>query len=130
MPAHYLPINIKKDQYMIFGSTSKNISILTFLSLVIFFTYGIFNFSNFTLDNLLISLISFYILNIIGVWLTYHRYFSHRSFKFRNRIFEWIFTAIGVLTGRGSPISWVYLHRLHHKHSCLLYTSPSPRDRG
>lgn len=115
---------------MIFGSTSKNISMLTFLGLVIFSIYGIFNFTNFTLDNILISLASFYILNIMGIWLTYHRYFSHRSFKFRNRYFEWIFTAIGVLAGRGSPLGWAYLHRLHHRHSDTEKDPHSPLNIG
>lgn len=103
---------------------------LTFLGLVIFLIYGIFNFTNFTLDNILLSLVSFYILNIVGVWLTYHRYFSHKSFKFRNRFFEWIFTVIGMLAGRGSPIGWAYLHRLHHRHSDTEKDPHGPSNIG
>lgn len=115
---------------MIFGSTSRNITILTLASLIIAVFYGIFNFSIFTLDNILLSIISFYLLNIVGVWLTYHRYFSHRSFKFKNSFFEWVFMSIGILSSRGSPLGWAYLHRLHHRHSDTDKDPHSPYQVG
>ena len=30
----------------------------------------------------------------------------------------------------GTPIAWVFNQRRYEVPSCLLYTSPSPRDRG
>jgi stearoyl-CoA desaturase (delta-9 desaturase) len=42
-----------------------------------------------------------------------HRYYSHKGFKL-NSFVKWFFTAFAVLAGRGSPLGWVYIHRIHH----------------
>jgi stearoyl-CoA desaturase (delta-9 desaturase) len=42
-----------------------------------------------------------------------HRYYTHKSFKL-HPVVKWFFTVFAVLSGRGSPIGWVYIHRLHH----------------
>jgi stearoyl-CoA desaturase (delta-9 desaturase) len=34
-----------------------------------------------------------------------------------NSFFHWLLTFIAILTGRGSPLGWVYIHRLHHAFS-------------
>ena len=99
---------------MTFGSTSKNIGLLT-IFLFIGSVVGLF-FVDYTLTNILTMMISFYVLNILGIWMTLHRYYSHKSFEL-NIIFKWIFTIIAILTGRGSPLGWVYLHRKHHAYS-------------
>lgn len=110
---------------MIFGSTAKNINLLSLTMVAI--AYGLVSTKiNFSLYNISLSIISFYILNIMGVWMTLHRYYSHRSFEFRHRILENIFLFISILAGRGSPLSWVYIHRQHHAHSD---TDLNPRRR-
>jgi stearoyl-CoA desaturase (delta-9 desaturase) len=42
-----------------------------------------------------------------------HRYYTHKSFKLTDNC-KWLFTIFAVLAGRGSPLGWVYIHRLHH----------------
>ena len=40
---------------------------------------------------------------------------------------------LGILTGMIIPLSvfvWLYLSDKNKNETCLLYTSPSPRDRG
>ena len=112
---------------MTFGSTSRNINILTifvFINSVV----GLF-LVDYTLSNILIMLISFYVLNILGVWLTFHRYYSHKSFEL-NPILKWLFTIIALLSGRGSILGWVYLHRLHHAYSDQERDPHSPHNLG
>lgn len=112
---------------MTFGSTSRNIGLLTifvFISAVA----GLF-FVDYTLINLAIMLSSFYILNILGVWLTFHRYYSHKSFEM-NPTFKWIFSTLALLAGRGSILGWVYLHRLHHAYSDQEKDPHSPYNLG
>ena len=42
---------------------------------------------------------------------------SSKNFKFKNELLRKIFTVIAILAGRGSPLGWVYIHRLHHRHA-------------
>jgi len=112
---------------MIFGSTSRNINLLTifvFINSIV----GLF-FVDYTLSNILIMLISFYVLNILGVWMTMHRYYSHKSFEL-NPTLKWFFSIIALLTGRGSILGWVYLHRLHHAYSDESRDPHSPHNLG
>lgn len=112
---------------MTFGSTSRNISLLT---ICVFITsiVGLF-FVDYTLTNTLVMLASFYILNILGIWMTLHRYYSHKSFKL-NIVLKWLFSTIALLAGRGSIIGWVYLHRLHHAYSDEEKDPHSPHNLG
>ena len=73
---------------------------------------GLFYF-DFTAINIGLTIVSFYVYSILGFSMTLHRYYTHKTFKM-NFIFHWFFTFIAILTGRGSPLSWVYIHRLHH----------------
>ena len=74
-------------------------------------------------------LVSFYILNILGVWMTFHRYYSHKSFEMKP-VVKWFFSIIALLTGRGSILGWVYLHRLHHAYSDQERDPHSPHNLG
>jgi stearoyl-CoA desaturase (delta-9 desaturase) len=111
------------------GSSSRNVNLLT-LGITLGVIIGLFNLSMFTVTNLLLTLISFYILNILGNWMTLHRYFSHRSFEFKNDFLKYIFMALAILSGRGSPLGWAYLHRKHHAHSDSEQDPHSPKFLG
>ena len=91
--------------------------------------FGLFYF-DFTLTNILILIVSFYIYSIIGVSLTLHRYYSHKSFEFKYTWIKWVCTLIAILSGRGSPIGWVYVHRIHHAYSDTDKDPHSPKNLG
>lgn len=112
---------------MTFGSTSKNISILT-IAVFVGSIAGLF-FVDYTTTNIIIMLTSFYVLNILGIWMTLHRYYSHKSFEL-NPAFKWLFSVIALLAGRGSILGWVYLHRLHHAYSDEERDPHSPHNLG
>lgn len=69
-----------------------------------------------TIENVYLIVIGYFLYSCIGMTIFYHRYWSHKSFK-TWPIIETIGTFLGALAGRGSTLSWVTVHRLHHKHS-------------
>lgn len=84
------------------------LQIISFIVIVLGFFLAEFDFVY-----ALMSLILFYAYSILGVSMMLHRYYSHKSFKL-HPIVKWIFTVFAVLAGRGSPLGWVYIHRIHH----------------
>lgn len=86
--------------------------------------------ADFNSTNLIILILSFYLYSIIGVSLTLHRYYSHKTFEFRSNIVKWLFTGIAILCGRGSPLGWVYVHRLHHAYADQGQDPHSPHNLG
>ena len=114
---------------MNFGSTSTNINLLT-IATAITSLVGLYNVPMFTWTNIVIMLVSFYVLNILGVWMTLHRYYSHKSFEFKNTHIKWFFTILSIIAGRGSPLGWVYLHRKHHAYSDTEQDPHSPKYLG
>lgn len=89
---------------------------------------GVFYF-DFTLTHIFLTIISFYVYSILGLSMTLHRYYTHKSFEM-NPILHWIFTFIAILTGRGSPLGWVYIHRLHHAFSDTEKDPHGPKTIG
>lgn len=114
---------------MFFGSTSTNINALTII-MAVSIVVGIGYSFTITSSDILLALVSFYVLNLLGVWLTMHRYYSHRSFEFKFTWMKWIFTGLAVLAGRGSPLGWAYLHRKHHAYADTIDDPHSPKYLG
>ena len=86
-------------------------------------------YSVITLDftYLIISIFYYYSICILGNTICYHRYLSHRTFEtdlFRKTI---LLTA-NLLTGQGSILYAVSMHRHHHKHSDTTFDVHSSHD--
>ena len=62
---------------------------------------------------LLYSLITYWIIGVLGINIGYHRLISHRSFE-TNVWIERLLAVIGIITTIGSPLAWTALHRQHH----------------
>ena len=65
---------------------------------------------------LIYSLIAWFIFFHINVGVTLHRLLSHKSFKV-NELSESILSLLTVLSTLGPTLSWVSMHRFHHKHA-------------
>lgn len=85
---------------------------------------GFFVF-DFTLQAAIYILIGYFLYSGIGVSMMLHRYYSHHSFEFKSNIIKWLCTWFATVAGRGSPLGWVYVHRMHHKNAD---TSLDPHD--
>lgn len=67
------------------------------------------------------------IVDIFGMAIALHRYFSHRSFNtgsIRHKFLAWF----SVLAGQGSPFIWAITHRHHHKHTDTPLDLHSPHN--
>ena len=100
-------------QYLAASSfTVGIINIIVTLGTIIGFFY--FDFS--TLE-IVTTTLFYFMYSAIGLGMMYHRYWTHKSFEFKYQSIKWLFTMFGVLTGRGSIIGWVHVHREHHAFS-------------
>jgi stearoyl-CoA desaturase (delta-9 desaturase) len=94
-----------------FSATPRSLFVLQIISAITIFL-GLF-FAQFNWTYVLLAIVFFYLYSIIGVSMMLHRYYSHKSFKLHPAV-KWFFTIFAVLAGRGSPLGWVYIHRIHH----------------
>jgi sn-1 stearoyl-lipid 9-desaturase len=93
--------------------TVTNIFILQGICLIAFL-YSLFDGQS--LLWYLASFVSYFFLCNVGISLTMHRLFSHRNIIFSKPI-EMALTLYSTTTLVGTPISYAYMHRLHHIHS-------------
>lgn len=70
---------------------------------------------NFTIINWAISFGVYFLTGCLGISVTLHRYYSHKSFKFKNDWLRKFFVLCSVWGLVGDPISWVNNHRQHHR---------------
>lgn len=59
----------------------------------------------------------FYLYGVVGMGMMLHRFWSHKSFEFKNTIVQKLFTFVSIISVRGSPLAWVHIHRTHHAHA-------------
>ncbi len=63
----------------------------------------------------LLGLLSYVLYAGMGVALTFHRTLSHNAFTF-NPLIKKFLILLACMTNVGSPITWVAVHRAHHRH--------------
>ncbi len=107
------------------ANSLNNIQIVT----AILFVIGMFHFE-ISLNDFIVSILFFYIYSIIGVSMMLHRFYSHKYFEFKYKIVEHIFSLIAIMSGRGSPLGWTYMHMLHHAYSDSNRDPHSPNTIG
>jgi len=113
---------------MIFSASANTITRVQIVSSVLSIL-GLFYF-DFSAVNIITTTVCFYLFSIVGVSLALHRYYSHKSFEFKNSFTKWLCTLFAILAGRGSPLGWVYVHRLHHAYSDQEGDPHSPHNLG
>lgn len=104
---------MKEQLIKITASNSKGIFFLNAISTAVFL-YAVSR--PYAANWWLFSLGVFFLTGCLGVTVTFHRYFSHKSFKM-SKVLEYLFSFFGAMGGTGSLIGWVALHRTHHMHS-------------
>jgi|TARA_R110002051_G_scaffold62339_1_gene113973 fatty-acid desaturase len=87
-------------------------------------------FVDFTFPALLLVLAMYFIYDCLGIVITNHRYWTHKSFKFKNKVLKYVFSAFAVLSGTGSSLGWAGIHRIHHEHSDNKEQDPHDTSRG
>jgi len=76
-----------------------------------------------------VGLVMYFILNGLGMIMTYHRLLTHRTFKC-SKWFEYLMTLITTFSFTGSAITWIAIHRKHHKFADTEKDPHSPDHMG
>lgn len=66
-----------------------------------------------------------YLMQMVGITVGYHRYFSHRSFK-TSRGFQFVLAWLGCSASQRGPLWWTAHHRHHHRASDTFADPHSP----
>ena len=74
-------------------------------------------------------LIAMYSLNIVGIGVGYHRYFTHRAFDTTPAV-KAVLAALGSIGAQGPLLYWTALHRRHHALSDKEGDPHSPHLHG
>ena len=77
----------------------------------------------------LIAILFYFLYNGIGMIMTYHRLLTHRSFKCPVW-WEYVGSLLANFSLTGSAITWVAIHRKHHKFSDTDQDPHSPDHMG
>ena len=72
---------------------------------------------HFNLAYFLISILIGWVLSGIAVSCIYHRQIAHKLWQPKNIAVEYLCYFLIIASGQGSPLSWAYVHRLHHKYT-------------
>jgi len=62
----------------------------------------------------LVAMFMYACMNGLGIGLGNHRYWSHKSFEFKYSWMKYLCGVCSVISGTGSTIGWVGIHRNHH----------------
>jgi stearoyl-CoA desaturase (delta-9 desaturase) len=92
----------------------KNLQILT-ISVYILTAVSL-AFVPFTWSMFALTVFMYFLIFGFGVSITLHRSITHRALSM-NPVIEMLGKFFASMGGTGSPISWVLIHKAHHKHS-------------
>ena len=74
------------------------------------------------------TIIGYICIKMLGVSAGYHRLFSHAGYKV-HPVVKRILLFFGILSGQGSPIIWIGIHRgYHHRYADRPGDAHSPKD--
>ena len=97
---------------------------------LIFLLLFAISFAYFNATYFLVSVFVGWVLSGIAVSCIYHRQISHKLWKPKNKPVEYLCYFFMVASGQGSPLSWAYVHRLHHKYTDQDRDPQSPITQG
>jgi stearoyl-CoA desaturase (delta-9 desaturase) len=74
--------------------------------------------------------VGLYVVRMFAVTGFYHRYFSHRGYRVRNRVVQFLMAFAGATALQQGPLWWANHHRHHHRHSDTEQDVHSPIRSG
>ena len=73
--------------------------------------------------------VALYWIRMFGTTSTYHRYFSHRTFK-TSRFMQFCLAFLAMTSSQKGVLWWASHHRHHHKYSDTEFDIHSPKQKG
>jgi stearoyl-CoA desaturase (delta-9 desaturase) len=110
------------------SASSKNTFYLQIVSTLL--TIAGFWIFDFTITSVAVIVLFYFLYSGVGISMTFHRYWTHKSFEFKSNIVKWVCTWFGLMSGRGSVIGWVHIHREHHAYADTEKDPHSPKYKG
>ena len=98
------------------------VQLFAWISILLFFTFA-------DLYWILIGLLAYIFYAGAGVALTFHRTLSHNSWKFSKPI-KYFLILLASMANVGSPLTWVAIHRAHHKYCDTPRDPHSPQHKS
>ncbi len=95
-----------------------------------FMNYPFWVVAKYYLLGFMLSWFVYFCTGCLGVTMTFHRFFSHKSFEFLYSWMPYVGAFFGSLGATGSLIGWTMFHRLHHRHSDTKRDPHSPVQHG
>jgi stearoyl-CoA desaturase (delta-9 desaturase) len=80
----------------------------------------------FRADSLVLFLVLSFLTGHLGISFAFHRMLSHRSFQPHVAI-HFLSALLGTLAAQAGPVTWVAIHRLHHRQTDLPNDPHTPR---
>ena len=74
--------------------------------------------------------VGLYVVRMFAITGFYHRYFSHRGYRVRNRLVQFLMGFLGATALQQGPLWWARHHRHHHRHSDTERDIHSPKHTG
>ena len=94
--------------------TSRFTSIRILLAINILASIAFIPFINFSWLWVLTAILMYSCMNGLGIIVGNHRYWTHKSFEFKYSCVKYLCGIFSVISGTGSTIGWVGIHRNHH----------------
>ena len=69
---------------------------------------------NVSVYNIFSAMLVYFLFMCLGMVIGYHRYYAHYSFTFKNKLYRYVCTVLGLLSGSGSVLNWCAVHNKHH----------------
>lgn len=93
----------------------KSVRLILFINLAVLVSFYYLDLVNISSTGIGIGIFLYVLFGCVGVVATYHRGLSHHTYEFKNKFLEIFCTLCGALSGSGSSIGWVAVHRRHHE---------------
>jgi len=104
------------------GNRIFAVQLVCWASILLFFSFA-------GLSWILLSLVAYVFYAGAGVALTFHRTLSHNAWKFPKSI-RYFLILLASMANVGSPLTWVAIHRAHHKYCDTPNDPHSPRHKS
>lgn len=99
-----------------FAAKLKAVRGLFFVNVFLLIMLPLMGIIDLTTGGMLTAVALYYTFGCAGIVATFHRFYSHGTYKFKHKIMEYLFTLLGTLSGSGSALGWAAMHRVHHKY--------------
>lgn len=110
-------------------TSSNNLGVQILLLLSIIISGYVISTVGFGLQELLLTILGYFIYGCLGIVVTFHRLLTHNSYQTHPLLVK-VFSFFGCFAMTGSPLAWANIHVNHHLYSDKPGDPHSPINDG